>query len=136
MKIKKPNTERKLGRPALEEGVETIPVTVRMTSPQKEKLTLLGGSKWVRDRINRAKEPIKMKADELLKEIAEAKTTGDLRRIAGNGLQALLRKEISATDLEPITKRLKAEAKRMNTEIRLMKAEAKLLHLKDSLGAE
>lgn len=57
MKTKKPNTERRSGRPPLEEGVETIPVTVRMTPPQKEKLTLLGGSKWVRDRINKAKEP-------------------------------------------------------------------------------
>ena len=121
MKIKKPNTERKLGRPALEEGVETIPVTVRMTSPQKEKLTLLGGSKWVRDRINRAKEPIKMKADELLKEIAEAKTTGDLRRIMGNSMLALARKEVSATDVEAVSKR-------MNTEIKRMKAEAKRPH--------
>lgn len=45
------------GRPPLEEGVDTIPVTVRMTAPQKEKLTRLGGSGWVRDRIDKAKEP-------------------------------------------------------------------------------
>lgn len=45
------------GRPPLEDGVDTIPVTVRMTAPQKEKLTRLGGSGWVRDRIDKAKEP-------------------------------------------------------------------------------
>lgn len=45
------------GRPRLEDGVDTIPVTVRMTAPQKEKLTRLGGSGWVRDRIDKAKEP-------------------------------------------------------------------------------
>lgn len=45
------------GRKPLEEGVETVPVTIRMTATQKAKLALLGGAKWVRARIDRAKEP-------------------------------------------------------------------------------
>lgn len=45
------------GRKPLEEGVDTIPVTIRMTARQKAKLVLLGGAKWVRARIDRAKEP-------------------------------------------------------------------------------
>lgn len=47
------------GRPRLKDGEDTVPVTVRMTPPQKEKLTRLGGSAWVRDRIEKAKEPTK-----------------------------------------------------------------------------
>ncbi len=34
-----------------------VPVTVKMTEPQRAKLALLGGGAWVRDRINRAKLP-------------------------------------------------------------------------------
>lgn len=45
------------GRKPLEEGVETVPVTVRMTLRQKDKLARLGGAKWIRARIDRAKEP-------------------------------------------------------------------------------
>lgn len=50
--------DRKPGRPSLAEGLETIPVTVRMTPPQKDKLARLGGSQWVRDRIEKAKDPV------------------------------------------------------------------------------
>lgn len=32
-------------------------VSLRMTPAQREKLERLGGAKWVRDRIDRAKEP-------------------------------------------------------------------------------
>jgi hypothetical protein len=56
-KLKEPSKGR--GRPRLEEGLETVPVTVRMTPPQKEKLARLGGSPWIRDRIDKAKEPTK-----------------------------------------------------------------------------
>lgn len=56
---KKSIADRKPGRPPLEQGLDTIPVTIRMTPPQKEKLSQLGGSKWVRDRIDKAKPPIK-----------------------------------------------------------------------------
>ena len=45
------------GRPRLDEAADTIPVTIRMTAPQKEKLSKLGGGPWVRDRIDKAKLP-------------------------------------------------------------------------------
>jgi hypothetical protein len=34
-----------------------LPVTVKMSSEQKEKLARLGGAPWVRSKIDRAKEP-------------------------------------------------------------------------------
>lgn len=45
------------GRKALQPGEETVPVTVRMTQTQKEKLGRLGGPKWVRAQVDKAKEP-------------------------------------------------------------------------------
>lgn len=57
------STRKKLqprrGRPSLAEGEATVPVTIRMTEPQKEKLQRLGGPSWIRDRIDKAKEPDK-----------------------------------------------------------------------------
>ena len=38
-------------------GEETITISLRVTAAQREKLERLGGAKWVRDRIDRAKEP-------------------------------------------------------------------------------
>ena len=55
MTITKPAAKRR-GRPALQEGEPTVPVVIRMTEPQREKLQRLGGPKWVRDRIDRARE--------------------------------------------------------------------------------
>ena len=45
------------GRKPLAEGVETVVVTLRMTPDQREKLERLGGPKWIRDRIDKAREP-------------------------------------------------------------------------------
>ena len=45
------------GRKPLAEGVETLGVTVRMTPDQRDKLVRLGGPKWVRSRIDKAREP-------------------------------------------------------------------------------
>lgn len=45
------------GRKPLEEGVETIPVTLRLTPTQKAKYERLGGGAWVRKKIDQAKEP-------------------------------------------------------------------------------
>lgn len=45
------------GRPPVKAGEETVTVSLRMTQAQREKLERLGGAKWVRDRIDRAKEP-------------------------------------------------------------------------------
>jgi hypothetical protein len=53
----KKSAPSKRGRPPLEEGVETIPITVRMTAKQKEKFILLGGARWVRACIAKAKLP-------------------------------------------------------------------------------
>ena len=45
------------GRKPLAAGEETLTVSLRMTAAQREKLKRLGGAKWMRDRIDRAKEP-------------------------------------------------------------------------------
>ena len=45
------------GRPPVKAGEETLTVSLRMTPAQREKLERLGGAKWVRERIERAKEP-------------------------------------------------------------------------------
>jgi hypothetical protein len=45
------------GRKPLQTGVATLPVMIKMTEPQKEKLQRLGGAPWVRDKIDRAKLP-------------------------------------------------------------------------------
>lgn len=48
---------RSRGRPALQDGEATVPVTIRMTTPQKDKLARLGGPQWVRTKIDKATEP-------------------------------------------------------------------------------
>ncbi|MNK59165.1 hypothetical protein D3C87_782650 [compost metagenome] len=45
------------GRKPLQEGVPTIPTMIRLTEPQRDKLKRLGGATWVRDKIDKAKEP-------------------------------------------------------------------------------
>ncbi len=45
------------GRKPLQVGLVTIPVTIKMTPPQREKLRRLGGAPWVRERIDKAKDP-------------------------------------------------------------------------------
>ena len=45
------------GRKRLAAGVATVPVMIKMTEPQKEKLQQLGGAPWVRARIDKAKVP-------------------------------------------------------------------------------
>ena len=45
------------GRKPLQQGEQTVPVTIRMTSPQKDKLARLGGPQWVRTKIDKAREP-------------------------------------------------------------------------------
>lgn len=47
------------GRKPLEAGADTVPVSIRMTPSQKEKLARLGGPRWVRNKIDQAKEPAK-----------------------------------------------------------------------------
>lgn len=45
------------GRKPLKQGEDTVPVNIRMTTGQRDKLLRLGGAKWVRDRIDKAREP-------------------------------------------------------------------------------
>lgn len=53
----KPKPTARRGRPALSEGEATVPVVIRMTEPQKDKLRRLGGPQWVRSKLDKAKEP-------------------------------------------------------------------------------
>ena len=57
MNNKRGGPGRGQGRPPVKVGEETLTVSLRMTTAQREKLERLGGAKWVRDRIDRAKEP-------------------------------------------------------------------------------
>ena len=45
------------GRKPILEGAVAVPVTVNLTPPQRDKLQRLGGAPWVRDKIDKAKEP-------------------------------------------------------------------------------
>ena len=54
-KPKRGGAGRNQGRKAVKPGEDTITVSLRMTHSQREKLERLGGAKWVRDRIDRAK---------------------------------------------------------------------------------
>lgn len=45
------------GRKRVAEGQQTVTVSLRMTEAQRNKLALLGGAEWVRQRIDKAKAP-------------------------------------------------------------------------------
>lgn len=47
------------GRKPVKEGEDTVTASIRVTTPQREKLDRLGGAAWVREKIDRAKEPTK-----------------------------------------------------------------------------
>lgn len=46
---------RNQGRKPLSQAEETITASFRMTQSERDKLTLLGGAKWIRARIKAAK---------------------------------------------------------------------------------
>lgn len=50
--LSKERTKR--GRPALEPGEVTYPVTVRLNSRQRSKLQMLGGASWLRQQLEKA----------------------------------------------------------------------------------
>ena len=56
---------------------------------------------------------------ESLEGMEEVSTQGDLRRIVANSMLALVRKEISATDLEAMSKGLDAISNSLNAERRM-----------------
>ena len=45
------------GRKPVKQGEETVTLSLRMTPDQRVKLARLGGAEWVRQKIDRAKEP-------------------------------------------------------------------------------
>jgi hypothetical protein len=45
------------GRKPLVEGEALQPVSIKMSTDQREKLARLGGAPWVRSRIDKAREP-------------------------------------------------------------------------------
>lgn len=52
---KRPPNDRGQGRKPLSEEDQTVTVSLRMTATLREKLTRLGGAKWVREKIAKAK---------------------------------------------------------------------------------
>lgn len=44
-------------KPQIAGAPATSPITIKLSEGQKDKLKRLGGAPWVRDRIDRAKEP-------------------------------------------------------------------------------
>ncbi len=47
------------GRKPVKQWEETVTQSLRVTAAQREKLARLGGAEWVRERIDKAKEPAK-----------------------------------------------------------------------------
>jgi len=45
------------GRKPIKEDQDTVTVSLRLTVGQRDKLARLGGAEWVRQKIDRAKEP-------------------------------------------------------------------------------
>ena len=54
---KRPPNDRGQGRKPIKAGEETVTVSLRMTPTQRDKLARLGGAAWMRERIDKAKEP-------------------------------------------------------------------------------
>jgi hypothetical protein len=57
MKTIRGGPNRGQGRKPVKIGEETVTVSLRMTQGQREKLTRLGGAEWVRQRVDRARDP-------------------------------------------------------------------------------
>jgi len=52
-----PPNARGQGRKPIKEGEQTVTLSIRLTASQRAKLDALGGAQWIRDRIDKAKEP-------------------------------------------------------------------------------
>ena len=57
MQSKRGGPGRGQGRKPVKEGQDTVTVSLRLTVSQRDKLALLGGAEWVRQRIDKAKAP-------------------------------------------------------------------------------
>lgn len=71
---------------------------------------------------------------EALSDMQEVTTSGDLRRIVGNSLLALARKEISATDLEAMAKGLDSISNSVNAEIKVAKLKVDIRDFGQDIG--
>ncbi|MEW6706603.1 MAG: hypothetical protein AB1430_17280 [Pseudomonadota bacterium] len=116
MPADQPPAKKTRGRPPLKAGEDTVPVVIRMTEPQRDKLGRLGGAQWVRDRIDKAKEPTMTtpleQMDSLRAECEAAKQS------MAEALLKLARGEITASEAEAIRKHSLAVARRMNAAIK------------------
>ena len=72
---------------------------------------------------------------ESLADIEQVSTQGDLRRIVANSLLALVRKEISATDVEALAKGLDSISNSLNAEIKVAKTTIELREKGAKLGS-
>jgi hypothetical protein len=52
----RPPNDRGQGRKALPPAEKLVVITARVSPAQREKLRLLGGAAWLRERIDKAKE--------------------------------------------------------------------------------
>ncbi len=57
MQSKRGGPGRGQGRKPVKEGQDTVTASLRLTVGQRDKLALLGGAEWVRQRIDKAKAP-------------------------------------------------------------------------------
>lgn len=71
---------------------------------------------------------------ESLDGMEQVATAGDLRRIVANSMLALVRKEISATDVETLAKGLDSISNNLNAEIKVAKASIELREKGAQLG--
>ena len=55
--VKRGGAGRGQGRKPVKQGEETVTLSLRVTVAQREKLARLGGAEWVRQRIDKAREP-------------------------------------------------------------------------------
>lgn len=69
---------------------------------------------------------------ESLADMGEVASEGDLRRIVANSMLAVVRKEMSATDLEAIAKGLDAISNSLNAEVKVIRTKIDL----GALGAD
>lgn len=69
-----------------------------------------------------------------LSDMESVSSNGDIRRIVATSLLALVRKEISATDVEALAKGLDAISNNFNAEIRVAKAAIELREKGGDIG--
>ena len=71
---------------------------------------------------------------ESLADMQAVETNGDLRRIVANTMLALVRKEVSATDLEALAKGLDSISNSLNAEVKVAKTRIELREKGADLG--